>query len=190
MVLLWLGYLPPELRSYPKVSWTAYSLLCCFSSRRQGDQSTPAGLQPASTTLPVVEARMLLQQVPLVKVACSELQTQGFLCWLSLYFLPITPQIAHHCFSKSALCSQSFFFFFKKKQSKQTSKQRRHWGQPLALPSLPVPSEQFIAINYSIPVTWFIPPSSSHSDSKWSKLSNCMVASNSSCFSPILYVLV
>lgn len=59
----WIKKLSP-LRSWTaRVSWIIYSLLCCFSSRCQGDWSPPAGSEPANMTSPVAEERTHYQLI-------------------------------------------------------------------------------------------------------------------------------
>lgn len=75
--------LSPGLRNYPgrvpRVSGTAYSLLCCFFSSCQDDFSPLKGSEPASMVLAVVKERKLHQHHPLDWVACNECRPWGFL---------------------------------------------------------------------------------------------------------------
>lgn len=137
--------LSPGLRKYlgpaPWASWTAYSLLYCFFSRYWSDFGIQERSKHASVVLPVADVDKSFSHPPLDRAACTEHCLWCFL-WLALKFSAISSELFIAAFQRQIreIHLLTFFFFFCIKVDLITS------------PSFPVPSEQFIVLNYSASV--------------------------------------
>lgn len=115
----------------------------------QGGWSPPGGLEPVSMILLAVEVKMLNWHPHLDRAACSKHQPRGFLCWLFPYFYPNGLNPFSTCFHKQVSPVNQFFYIE---------------GNSSTPSSLPLLSEEFIAIKCSAPVKQFVLPNLSGSN--------------------------
>lgn len=136
--------LSPGLRKYlgpaPWASWTAYSLLYCFFSRYWSDFGIQERSKHASVVLPVADVDKSFSHPPLDRAARTEHCLWCFL-WLALKFSAISSELFIAAFQRQIREIHLLTFFFLHKS----------WSHHISH-SFPVPSEQFIVLNYSASV--------------------------------------